>query len=106
MYSRNIKKKPNYETYINILKTICFKDQHGFLYYDELYLKYRDLIHNYIVSLKDNYYKSKQFYLSDINFKRTVVVFKHLNKMFDILCIKKKKYLNGTYKLYYLYKLK
>lgn len=106
MSSRNIKKKPSYEIYINTLKTICFKDPHGYIYYDELYLKNRDLIHNYFASLKCNYYKSKQFYLSNINFKRTTVVFKHLNKIFDILCVKKKKYLNGTYKLYYLYQLK
>ena len=86
-----------------LINLVCFRENKILVFYDELFIKNKEAIINYIDSLKPYYQPSKQHYLEDIDLKKCYVVFKQLSRYFDIDYSTQRKYGNGSYKLYLMF---
>ena len=103
MKFRNIKIPPNMNNFLNLINLICYRENRILVFYDELFIKNKEAIIEYIDNLKPYYQKSKQHYLTDIDLKKCYVIFKQLCRFFEIEYTTERKYFNGGYKLYLLF---
>ena len=104
MNCKNIfKKNPDKITFEDMLKAVTMIDNDKYILYDELYKKNITIIHSYISELKDNYQFSKQKYLDDIDFKKSITIIKQICKAHNIAYDTKRKYQNNSYKIYYIF---
>ena len=104
-YKNIFKKNPDKTDFVNMLKKVSMIDNRNYILYDELYIKNMNVIHSYIYELKNNYHISKQAYLDDINFKKSVTIIKQICKVHHIGMSSKRKYQNNSYKIYYIFSL-
>lgn len=100
MKCRNIKIPPDKNIFYSFLNSICYRENNNLIFYDELFNKNKDIIENYATIIKSHYHKSKQFYVTNIDFRKTFTFIKQLCRYFFIDFTLNRKYMNSSYKLY------
>jgi hypothetical protein len=104
-YKKTFKTYPEKGDFTIMLKNNCMIDSNKYIFYDELYKKNITTINNYLLTLKENYHKSKQSYLENLNFKKCITIIKQISNIYDISIETKRIYQNNTYKIYYIFSL-